>query len=162
MLGWFLTAVLSFIVAVAQPAGAQDSTSPIVGVWKLTSYTRKEVGTEKTVQPMGEHPTGYRVMTRGGHAFYMFFAGNRKAPAGAITDADRIDLFKTMLVAGGTYKVEGNKVFFQGDVSTSQTVNKFTYEFEITGSELKMTAGPFKDTAGGPDTVVVTTYDRVE
>jgi hypothetical protein len=158
----FLVAALSFIFAVAQPAEAQDSTSPIVGVWKLTSYARKEVGTEKTVQPLGEHPTGYRVVTRDGHAFFMFFAENRKAPAGAITDAERIDLFKTMLVAGGTYKVEGNKFIFQGDVSANQSVNKFTYEFEITGLKLKMTAGPFKDPAGGPDTVVVTTYDRVE
>lgn len=158
----FVTAALLFIFAVAQPAEAQDSASPIVGVWTLTGYARKEVGTEKTVQPLGENPTGYRVMTRGGHAFYMFFAGNRKAPAGAITDADRIDLFKTMLVGGGTYKVEGNKVFFQGDVSASQTANKFTYEFEITGSKLTMTAGPFKDPAGGPDSVVVTAYDRVE
>jgi hypothetical protein len=41
-------------------------------------------------------------------------------------------------------------------------MSKFTYEFEIAGSELKMTAGPFKDPAGGPDFVVVTTYDRVE
>jgi Lipocalin-like domain len=177
MRAWFLTAALSFIFALAQPAEAQDSTSPIVGVWKLTSYARKEVGTEKTFQPLGEHPTGYRVVTRGGHAFIMFFAENRKAPAGAITDADPIDLFKTMvasrfpdygsatgfrLAAGGTYKVEGNKFFFQGDVSASQIANKFTYEFEITGSKLKMTAGPFKDPASGPDTVVVTTYDRVE
>jgi hypothetical protein len=54
------------------------------------------------------------------------------------------------------------KFFFQGDVSASQTATKFTYEFEITGSKLKMTAGPFKDPAGGPEFVVVTTYDRVE
>ena len=65
----FLTVALSLIFAVSQPAVAQDSTSPIVGVWKLTSYARKEVGTEKTVQPLGEHPTGYRVVTRDGHAF---------------------------------------------------------------------------------------------
>jgi hypothetical protein len=129
---------------------------------RIPSYARKEVGTEKAVQPLGELLTGYRVVTRDGHAFFMFFAENRKAPGGAITDAERIGLFKTMLAAGGTYKVEGNKFIFQGDVSASQGVNKFTYEFEITGSKLKMTAGPFKDPAGGPDTAVVTTYDRVE
>src|SRR5256885_12521673 len=63
---------LAFLLMLGTPAEAQDSASLIVGVWKLTSFARKEVGTEKTVQVFGENPTGYRVHTRGGHAFYMF------------------------------------------------------------------------------------------
>jgi hypothetical protein len=110
----------------------------------------------------GENPTGYRVHTRGGHAFYMFFRGDRKAPGGAITDADRIELFKTMTTAGGSYKVEGNKVFFEGDVSASQQVSKLIYQFEIAGKKLTMTTDPVKNPAGGPDFVFSTTYERVE
>jgi len=153
---------LAFLLMLAHPAQAQDSASPIVGVWKLTSFARKEVGTEKTVQVFGENPSGYRVHTRGGHAFYMFFRGDRKASAGAVTDADRIELFKTMTTAGGTYKVEGNKVFFQADVSASQTVSKLTYQFEITGQKLTMITDPVKNPAGGPDFVFMTTYERAE
>ncbi|MEP7070081.1 MAG: hypothetical protein ABI789_12605, partial [Usitatibacter sp.] len=90
-------------------------------------------------------------------------AANRKAPAGSVTDADRIELFKTMTAAGGTYKVEGNKVVFQSDASSTQSTGaKLTYEFKVTGSTLTMTTDPMKSAAGGLENVFVTTYERVE
>lgn len=158
------TIALAFVATLGQPAAAQDTTSSIVGVWKLTSFARKEVGTDKTVQVYGEHPTGYRVHTRGGHAFYMFFDANRKAPAGNVTDADRIELFKTMTAAGGTYKIEGNKVVFHADVSTGQSLNgrTLTYHFDIAGNTLTMTTDPVKNPTGGPENVFLSTYERTE
>jgi hypothetical protein len=154
----------ALVLALGKPAAAQDTASSIVGVWKLTGFERKEVGTGKTVQPFGEHPTGYRVHTRGGHAFYMFFGADRKAPAGSVTDADRIELFKTMTAAGGTYVVDGNKVVFHGEVSSAQSPpgRTLTYRFEIAGKTLTMTTDPAKNPAGGPETFFVSTYERAE
>jgi hypothetical protein len=147
-----------------QPAAAQDPASSIVGVWKLTGFERREIGTDKTVRPFGDHPAGYRIHTRGGHAFYMFFGTDRKAPAGSVTDADRIDLFKTMTAAGGSYKVDGDKVVFLADVSSAQSMNggSLTYRFSIAGRTLTMTTDPLKNPAGGPQNVLVSTYERVE
>jgi Lipocalin-like domain len=158
------TIAFAFVLTLGRPAAAQDPASSIVGVWKLTSFARKEVGTGKTVQAFGERPTGYRVHTRSGHAFYMFFGENRKAPAGSLTDADRIELFKTMAAAGGTYKVEGNKVVFQADVAAapSMTGATFTYQFVIAGKTLTMTTDPVKSPAGGPENIFVSTYERIE
>ena len=157
------TMALALVLTLGEPAAAQDPASSIVGVWKLTSFARKEVGTDKTVQPYGEHPTGYRIHTRGGHAFYMFFGTDRKAPAGSVTDADRIELFKTMTAAGGTYEVEGNKVVFHAGVSAAQAIGgTLTYRFVIAGKTLTMTTDPVKSPAGGPENVFVTTYERVE
>jgi hypothetical protein len=150
------------LLAVPHRVDAQDLASSIVGVWKLTSFARKEVGTDKTVDVFGENPVGYRVHTKGGHAFYLFFGKDRKAPTGGMTDADRIELFKSMTTAGGTYKIEGNKLFFQADVSASQTVSKLVYQFEIVGQKLSMMTDPVKNPSGGPDLVFVTTYERAE
>lgn len=157
-------AALILVLTLGQPAAAQEPASSIIGVWKLTSFARKEVGTDKIVQPFGEHPTGYRVHTRGGHAFYMFFATNRKAPAGGVTDADRIELFKTMTSAGGTYTVDGNKVVFVADVSSAQSSagGALAYQFEVVGKTLTMSTNPVKNPAGGPEIVFITTYERVE
>jgi Lipocalin-like domain len=154
----------ALVLTLGEPAAAQDPASSIVGVWKLISFERKEVGTGKTAQPFGEHPTGYRVHTRGGHAFYMFFGANRKAPAGSITDADRVELFKTMTAAGGTYEVEGNKVVFHADVSAAQSSpgGILTYRFEIAGKTLTMTTDSMKNPAGGPESYFLSTYERVE
>ena len=158
------TIALTFVLAFNQPATAQDSASSIVGVWKLTGFARKEVGTDKNVQAYGEHPAGYRIHTRGGRAFYMFFAENRKAPPAPITDADRAELFKTMTAAGGTYEAEGNSVVFHPEVSAAQSPTTATlkYRFEIAGRTLTMTTDPIKNAAGGPDIYFVTTYERVE
>ena len=79
-----------------------------------------------------------------------------------MTDADRIELFKSMTTAGGTYKVEGNKLFFQADVSASQTVSKLVCQFETVGQKLSMMTDRVKDPSGGPDLVFVTTYERAE
>ena len=155
---------LALVLTLGQPASAQDPATSIVGVWKLTSFARKEVGTDKTIHVLGERPSGYRVHTRGGHAFYMFFGENRKTPVGAVTDADRLELFKTMTAAGGTYEVEGNKVVFHAEVSGTQSMTggTLTYRFVIVGKTLTMTTDPVKNPAGGPENVFVTAYDRVE
>ena len=146
-----------------EPASAQGSSPSIVGVWKLTTFVRKEVGNDKVVQPFGEEPAGYRVHTQGGHAFYMFFDRNRKAPAGAMTDADRIELFKTMTAAGGTYEVAGDKVVFRTEVSSAQLTGRtLTYRYQIAGKTLTMTTDPAKSATGGPDSYLVSTYERVE
>lgn len=153
---------LALLLALALPANAQDSTSPVVGVWKLTSFVRKEVGSEKMVQVYGEDPRGYRIHTRGGRAFYMFFAKNRKALVGGGTDADRIELFKTMTTAGGTFRIDGTKFYFQPEVSSGQSSTGISYQFGITGTTLRMINDPRKDPSGGPDFFYITTYERVE
>lgn len=160
----FVSATAFALALVSSPARAQETTDSIVGVWKLNSFVRKEVGTDRSVQAFGEHPSGYRIHTKGGHAFYMFFHENRKAPAGSITDAERIDLFKSMTGAGGTYEVEGGRVVFRPEVSTAQSPAGTTlkYQFEIAGRILTMTTDPIKSSAGGPDIYFVTTYERVE
>ena len=160
----FISVMAFALVLTSSPARAQETAASIVGVWKLTSFVRKEIGTDKAVQPFGEHPSGYRIHTRGGHAFYMFLHENRKAPAGSITDAERIELFRTMTGAGGTYEVEGNRVVFRSDVSTAQSPPGTTlkYQFQIAGRTLTMTTDPIKNPAGGPESHFVTSYERVE
>src|SRR6187401_3807893 len=100
--------VLALGLACSERALAQAPGASLVGVWKLTSFVRKEVGNDKVANSFGEHPAGYRVHTAGGHAFYFFVDRDRKAPEGAVTDADRVQLYKTMTAAAGTYVVEAD------------------------------------------------------
>jgi hypothetical protein len=50
----------------AWPASAEDITSPIVGLWKLSGNTTKIVATGAMERLAGEHPTGYQLFTKGG------------------------------------------------------------------------------------------------
>ena len=91
----------------------------------------------------------------------MFLSGTRKAPAGAMTDADRIELFKTMAAASGTYKVEGDKITFVAGASASHSVGTLVYRFEISGQKLKMATDPVKG-VDGQENIFLTTYERLE
>jgi hypothetical protein len=62
-------------------------------------------------KPFGEDPSAYYVFTKGGRFINVSFSSDRKPPAGAgPTDAERIELFKTMSATSGTYKLQDGKV----------------------------------------------------
>ena len=51
------------------------------------------------------------IFSRGGHFTWIFIADGRKSPASLpVTDAERIALYNTGSYAGGTYKINGDKV----------------------------------------------------
>src|SRR5215813_8260961 len=92
-----MVAGLAFTLVSAQWAAAQDLASQIVGVWKMTSYARKDVETGKTSATFGERPVGYCHYTRGGHFVSDYVAQDRKINAKAeLTDAESLEAFKTM------------------------------------------------------------------
>jgi hypothetical protein len=159
-------AALALLLTLPQPTMAQDVSTSIVGVWKMTSWTRKETATGKIVKSYGEHPAGIVIYTKGGH-FVAFVAGqDRKAPGKADpTDAERIELFKTMYGFGGTYKVDGNKLLTHLDTSWIQAwtgTDRPPTVLEIKDKQMTATSSPFKSTIDGQEIVVTTTYERAE
>jgi Lipocalin-like domain len=156
---------LAFLLTLPRPAPAQDLASQLVGVWNLSSQMRKEVATGATENTFGEKPTGHLIFTRGGHSTFTLVGTDRKAPASPkLTDAERIELFKTMAFGSGTYKVEGNKIATHYDTSWHQiwTGRDISSQTEIKGKTLTLTTEPFKSPLDGKEIVVVTTWERVE
>ena len=156
---------LAVLLAFAPPAAGQELASSIVGTWKLTNDMHKEVGSDATSNSYGQRPVGFMTITPGGHAHYFFVADNRKAPSSAnLTDAERVELFKTMSAGGGTYKVEGDKMTVRYDASWHQmwTGKEMSTEVGVTGKVLTLRTAPFKRAADGKDVIVVSTWERVE
>jgi hypothetical protein len=162
----FVSAIaLASLLALTQSAGAQDPGSSIVGVWKTTSLVTKEVATGKTVHPLGEGLMGYAIYTRGGHTMFVSAAANRKPPASPnITDAERVELFKTGIFGSGQYRLDGNKVITRYDTSWHQawTGTERTGTIEISGKTMTLTGSPFKSALTGLEVVPISTYERVE
>jgi hypothetical protein len=157
---------LTFLLMLPAPLAAQDLASSIVGTWNLTSFVRKEVATGKSATTYGEHPSGYAYYTKGGHFLIFAVAQDRKRneKIAAPTDAERIELFKSMFALGGTYKTEGSKVIFDVDIAWVQSWvgTTRTYQVEVASNKLTVTTPPFKSTLDGQDVVVITTYERGE
>ena len=160
-----MVAGLAFMLTSAHWAAAQDLSSQIVGVWKLTSYARKDVETGKTSATFGERPVGYCHYTRAGHFIVNYVAQDRKINEKAeLTDAESLDAFKTLSASGGTYKIEGDKVIHKYEVSyiPSWAGTTRTFQAQIAGNKLSLTTAPFKSRRDGKDIVAATTWERVE
>ena len=159
-------ASVALLLTLDHPASAQDAASQIVGVWKAVDISVKEVESGKIDKPYGEKPTAYFIYTRGGRFSWTFVSENRKKPAGAtLTDAERVELFKTMSFGTGTYKVEGNKVVYRYDSSWHQAwagVERTTQLPAISGTTLVNTSAPFKHPVTGVDLISIQTFERVE
>ena len=156
---------LAFLLMLPRPAPAQDLASQLVGVWNLNSQLRKEVASGATLATFGEKPRGYIIFTRGGVLTFVIVGTDRKAPASPnLTDAERIELFKTMSFGSGTYKVEGNKVVTRYDTSWHQlwTGRDLSSQVEIQGKTLTIATEPFKAAVDGKEVIVTTIWERVE
>ena len=154
----------AFLLALGQPAPAEDLASSIVGVWKFKGQHIKEVASGKIDYPLGQNPTGHLVCTKGGHIVSVLAGDNRKAPASpAFTDAERVALFNTMVALSGTYQVEGNTVTVTYTTSWNQTFTGTTQkrQIELAGNKLTVTSAPFKNEQG-QDAIIVVTLERVE
>ena len=157
--------VASVVLGLVTPAFADDL-AKLLGVWKMTSWTRHETATGKDGKLFGEHPGGYLIYTKGGHFLWTGFKDQRPKPAAAEpTDIERIALFKTMYAYNGTYKVEGGKIvdsiegaWNEGWVGTKFNIDKY----EVSDNTLIMVSAPFKSTQDGAEIVVITTYERAE
>ena len=157
-------ATLALVVTLAQPVAAEDLATSIVGAWKLTSFERKEVASGKTERPFGERPIGQFIFTGGGHSSWFITGENRKPPASPqITDAERVDLFKTMAACSQTYKVEGNKLVETCNASWNQlwTGMQRANTVEIKGNALTVTTPPFKNPQG-VESIAIVTWERAE
>lgn len=121
MRGLILAAALCLLLPIGPALAQDDLATSIVGTWRMVSHMHKEVASGATSSAYGQKPVGYFLYTRGGHALWFFVADNRSAPASAnITDAERVELFKTMAAGGGTYKIDGKRIVVRYDVSWHQ------------------------------------------
>ena len=147
-----------------KPAVAQDLQTSIVGVWKLTSFTRKDLQTGQVTNVFGEQPVGYLTYTKAGRIFAFLVGTDRKPPAGTeASDSERAELFKSMVGYTGTYKVDGSKIVVRADASWIQSwtgVDR-TQNAEVIGNRLTITA-TLKSPRDGREVLTTNVWERVE
>jgi hypothetical protein len=156
-------AAIAFVLAFGLPVAAQDA--QVVGAWKVKDFTSVEVETKKTLRPFGEKPAGYYVFTEDGTFVAVVFDTARKAPAAAApTDAERLELFKSIGVTTGRYTLAGSKVtiavdgsLVQGPVGTTQV-----REAKLSGNTMEFVSPQIKAPQSGQPVVFTVTLERVK
>ena len=113
--------------------------NPLLGTWKLQSFTTEYQDTGEQVEPYGAHPSGY--LNYGpDRRMYVIIAGEgRKTPIGVVpTGAETIELFNGMAAYAGTYTIEGDQVRHHVDVSWIEAWTGTTQvrQFQVEGNLL--------------------------
>ena len=120
-----------------QPSPEQQ---PIVGSWRLVSYQRV-VDNGPPRNGLGEHPKGYIILTPEGRMVLLTTADRRKPGP---SDAERVELWKSMVAYTGKYRIEGNDFITLVDVSWNEEWNgtEQRRHFKIEGDKLILTTSP--------------------
>ena len=131
-----IVALLQLLIA--NPAFAQDS--PLIGNWKLVAF-QIILDNDPPKDWSGARPKGYLILTREGRMAAVI-SGETRTPAK--TDAERAELWKSMLAYSGRYRVEGKEFVTAVDVSWNENWNgtEQRRSWRIEDGKLIIDAGP--------------------
>jgi Lipocalin-like domain len=152
-----LTATVAWLVILVTPALCADT---IVGTWRIESFVREVIATGQRTSEFGDRPSGYISYLPDGWMHVMLVANNRAKPAGAMpTDQEKAELFGTMIAYAGTYRIDGDKVVHDIEVSWNHvwTDSKQVRFFKAEGDTLTITTAVSKSPRDGQEgrTIVV-------
>ena len=130
-----LICALVLVLLISTPSLGQQS---LVGTYKLVSLDVQVDG--KTYEQMGKAPFGYLIFTPT-HYIYIITAENRKF--GTSVD-EKAALLDSLAAYAGTYRVEGDKLFFNMEVMWTEQGRGTTRveTFQLSGNRLTETLGP--------------------
>ena len=153
--------VMAFVGA-ASVALAGDN--PLLGTWKLKSFVRQDVATGERRPALGDQPEGYLGYAPAGRMYALFVAGGRVVPAGdQPTDAERVQLHKSMLAYAGTYTIAGDKVVHHIDIAwnNARLGSDQVRFFKLDGDRLTLTTECNKSPIDGSEGFGVLEFERV-
>jgi hypothetical protein len=139
--------------------------NPVLGTWKLRSYTRKDAETGELSNPLGVHPVGYINYSPDGRMMGILVGDKRRVPSGIIpTESEVIALFKTMVAYAGTYTIDDNRITHNVDASWNEawTGTQQTRFYKVDGSILTLTTALSRSGLGAPMGVSTLVWERVE
>jgi hypothetical protein len=137
------------------------------GTYRLVSSTQTFVETGEVVDNFGKRPSGFITYGADGRMLVLVVAdrNDRPAPAsvGAITDADRADLFRTMVAYAGTYTFNGDAVEHRIDVSWNEAWTGTTLVRAVRrdGERIVFTAPAAPSPADGRMCVMTIVWQRI-
>jgi hypothetical protein len=147
--------------AVQPEAGNQE----LLGTWRLMSFTQKILATGETIDVFGKEPQGFINYGDDGRMMVLMVKDARPKPSdlAAMTDQERVELFKTMVAYAGTYTVDSRTVTHHLDISWNQifTGADQVRNIEFDGCKFVMSTNPQPRSQDGQVAVSVMTWERL-
>jgi Lipocalin-like domain len=109
--------------------------SRLIGVWKLVSFQTEFQDGKPPRAMLGEHPSGYLILTKEGRMMSVIEGEGRQVPS---TDAERANLLNSLVAYSGTYRIDGNQWALTVDVAWNPAWDGTVQvrDFELLGDRL--------------------------
>jgi hypothetical protein len=136
---------------------------PIVGTWRLTSFTEENLDTGAVSYPFGETARAFVIYAANGYVATIFTSAARKPPlASRATDREAIDLYHSLIAFAGRYELIGNRLVYHPEISWNEAWNGTTQErlFEVDGNRLEVKSVSVVSTLTGATTVFSLAWER--
>jgi hypothetical protein len=136
---------------------------PIVGTWRLTSFTEENLDTGAVSHPFGETARAFVIYEANGYVATIFTSPDRKSPlASGATDQEAIDLYHSMIAFAGRYELIGNRLVYHPEISWNEAWNGTTQErvFEVDRDRLEVKSVPVVSALTGARTAFSLTWER--
>ncbi len=145
--------------------GTGATSEKLWGTWRLVSYSRTVTATGETTEVFGKAPQGFITYGPDGRMMVLFVKSGRPRPDDVekMTDAQRAELFRTMVAYAGTYTFDGNAVTHHIDVSANQnwTGSHQVRYVKLEGTRLVLTTAPGPSSFDGKVGVGTLTFEKV-
>jgi hypothetical protein len=84
---------------------------PIIGTWRLTSFTERNLDTGAIGYPFGETAKALVIYEPNGYVATIFTRSDRQQPlAPQATDQEAMDLYWSMIAFAGRYELSGKRL----------------------------------------------------
>jgi hypothetical protein len=136
---------------------------PIVGAWRLTSLTERNLQTGAIAFPLGESERATVIYTADGHVVTLFTSEDRKPPAmPQVTDREAADLYRSMVAFAGRYELQGSKLIYRPEISWNEAWNRTGQErlFEVSRERLEVDSAPTVSALTGTMTTFSLVWER--
>ena len=140
-----------------------ESDHPIVGTWRLISFSEEDLDTGAVRYPFGKTARALVIYARNGYVATIFTAADRKPPVAATATAqEAVDLYQTMIAFGGRYELIANRLVYHPELSWNELWNGTTQErvFEVDGDRLEVRSVPTVSALTGARTVFSLAWKR--
>lgn len=113
----------------------------LAGTWRLISAVMEDVESGVQSRLWGEHPNGWLILTEARRWIVIQTAEGRKP---APDDVARADAFRSMLAYSGMYRVDGDKITIEVDISWDESWigTEQIRLFKLEGDKLRIEAPP--------------------
>ncbi len=143
----------------------QNNAAALVGTWRQIAAVAEALPSRVRRDVMSERPVAYVMFSPGGRMMLMGVNPNRAKPAGDVpTDEEARYLYHSMIAYAGTYRVSGNEVVYDLDISWNQlwTGTKQLRYWEIRDGRLVISTPEFIDPFIGGRSIHRITWEKIE